>query len=157
MNTLRLRLWALLVLALCAAPFAAQAEPPALSTGQTLYVPAYSHVYHGPKDQAYLLTTTLGIHNTNFGKSIVVEQVRYYDSRGMLVNRLLKEPRTVSAMETLEFIVPERDDSGGSGANFVVTWKSDDPVNPPLVEAVMIGSSSGLGISFTTRGVPLAQ
>ncbi|WP_461211230.1 DUF3124 domain-containing protein [Desulfocurvus sp. DL9XJH121] len=140
-----------------AAPGPCGAEPPALSSGQTIYVPAYSHIYHGPKNQAYLLTSTLGIHNTNFHKSIVVKSVRYYDSKGMLVSRLLAEPRTLTAMETLELIVPERDDSGGSGANFVVVWSSAEPVNPPLVEAVMIGSASGLGISFTTRGVPLAQ
>lgn len=156
MNRLRIALAALLLF-LLSVPHAALAEPPALSTGQTLYVPGHSHIYHGPKNEAYLLTTTLGIHNTNFHKPITIEQVKYYDSKGMMIAKLLPQPKALTALETMEFIIPERDDSGGSGANFIVVWSSPEPVNPPLVEAVMIGSASGLGISFTSRGVPIVQ
>jgi len=40
----------------------------------------------------------------------------------------------------------------GSGANFLVKWKSQTKVNPPLIEGVMIGTRSGQGISFVSRG-----
>jgi len=52
----------------------------------------------------------------------------------------------------LRYIIPERDKSGGSGANFIVAWKSKTPVNPPIIESIMIGTQSQQGISFTSRG-----
>ena len=48
--------------------------------------------------------------------------------------------------------VVKRDESGGSGANFIVEWSSETPVNPPIIESVMIGAQSSQGISFTSRG-----
>ena len=39
-----------------------------------------------------------------------------------------------------------------NGANFLVKWKSPTKVNPPLIEGVMIGTRSGQGISFVSRG-----
>ena len=41
---------------------------------------------------------------------------------------------------------------GGNGANFMVEWKSDKFVNPPVVESIMIGTKSTQGVSFTSRG-----
>ena len=55
-------------------------------------------------------------------------------------------------MESLRYVIPESDKSGGSGANFIVEWKSDKYVNPPIVESVMIGTQTQQGISFTSRG-----
>ena len=55
-------------------------------------------------------------------------------------------------MESERYIIPERDESGGSGANFIVEWHSDKFVNPPIIESVMIGAQSSQGISFTSRG-----
>jgi hypothetical protein len=34
----------------------------------------------------------------------------------------------------------------------MVTWKSETGVNPPIIEAIMIGAKSGQGISFVSRG-----
>jgi len=34
-----------------------------LSDGQTIYVPAYSHIYSGNREQPFLLTVTLSIRN----------------------------------------------------------------------------------------------
>jgi len=34
-------------------------------TGQTVYVPAYSHIHHGNKDAPPLLSVTLGIRNVD--------------------------------------------------------------------------------------------
>jgi hypothetical protein len=49
-------------------------------------------------------------------------------------------------------ILPEADTGGGSGANFLVKWKSKTKVSPALIEGVMIGTRSGQGISFVSRG-----
>ncbi len=48
----------------------------------------------------------------------------------------------------MDFYIPERDTSGGSGANFIVRWASLTTVDAPIVEAVMIGVDGGQGISF---------
>ena len=58
-------------------------------------------------------------------------------------------------MATVRYVVKESDKAGGSGANFLVRWQSETAVNPPLVESVMISTASQLGISFTSRAVPV--
>jgi hypothetical protein len=52
-------------------------------------------------------------------------------------------------------VVHLADESGGSGANFIVVWRADKPVNPPLAESVMIGTQGNQGVSFTSRGRPI--
>jgi hypothetical protein len=59
---------------------------------------------------------------------------------------------TLKPLESLVYIVKESDMRGGSGANFIVKWKADVPVNMPVLEAVMIGARGQQGISFTSRG-----
>jgi hypothetical protein len=49
-------------------------------SGQTLYVPAYSHIYH-QEDQPRLLTVTLSVRNTDRDNEIVVSTVKYFDTR----------------------------------------------------------------------------
>jgi hypothetical protein len=55
-------------------------------------------------------------------------------------------------MASTRYILPEADTGAGSGANFLVKWQSAAKVNPPLIEGVMIGTRSGQGISFVSRG-----
>lgn len=125
------------------------------STGQTLYAPVYSHVYHGPRSQPFPLTCTLSVRSTDPVQTLTVEAVDFYNSHGKLVRHFLDAPATLRPMGTLEYIVHEKDNDGGSGANFTVRWSAPAPVNPPLVEAVMIGTSSNQGISFTSRAVEI--
>ena len=58
----------------------------------------------------------------------------------------------LNALVSTRYIITEDNKAGGSGANFIVAWKSDQKVNPPIIEAVMIGTHSGQGISFLSRG-----
>ncbi len=55
-------------------------------------------------------------------------------------------------MASTEFFVAENDAAGGFGANFLVDWVAEEPVNPPVVEAVMIGTARTQGISFVGEG-----
>jgi len=64
----------------------------------------------------------------------------------------LSQPKQLKPLVSKRYIIPEGDKTGGSGANFIVVWKSDQKVNPPIIEAVMIGTHSGQGISFASRG-----
>ncbi len=123
-----------------------------LSKGQTVYVPIYSHIYSGVKARPFDLAATLSIRNTNVKSGIRLISVRYYDSEGKLVKDYLSTPASISALGTIRYIITEDDKAGGSGANFIVTWKSEQPVNPPVIEGVMIGTHSGQGISSVSRG-----
>ncbi|MEE4262709.1 MAG: DUF3124 domain-containing protein [Desulfobacteraceae bacterium] len=133
-------------------PVNLSAEDIQLSSGQTVYVPIYSHIYSGVKGRPFDLAATLSIRNTNLKNPITLVSVKYYDSDGKLVEDYLKNPQQLDALVSTRYIITEADKAGGSGANFMVVWKSDQNVNPPIIEAVMIGTHSGQGISFVSRG-----
>ena len=56
------------------------AEPPGEieAGGHGVYVPVYSHIYHH-RDDAFLLTATLSVRNTDLTDSLTLTAVRYYD------------------------------------------------------------------------------
>jgi hypothetical protein len=124
----------------------------AISAGQTVYVPIYSHIYSGLKGRPFNLAATLSIRNTDPKHPISLISVKFYDSEGKLVKEYLDNPFELKAMASTRYILTEADTAGGSGANFLVKWKSNTKVNPPLIEGVMIGTRSGQGISFVSRG-----
>ena len=134
------------------APVGISAEDIKLSAGQTVYVPIYSHIYSGVKGRPFDLAATLSIRNTNPKNSITLVSVKYYDTDGKLVKDYLKKPLQLNALVSTRYIITEDDKAGGSGANFMVVWKSEQKVNQPIIEAVMIGTHSGQGISFLSRG-----
>ncbi|MEA5573397.1 DUF3124 domain-containing protein [Calothrix sp. UHCC 0171] len=124
-----------------------------VSKGQIIYVPVYSHIYHGNKQEQLLLTVTLSIRNTSLTDPIVIRSVRYYDSTGKLVKKQTEGNLQLSPLATTEFFIPQQDVSGGSGANFIVEWVAETKsVTEPIVEAVMISTSFQQGVSFTTSG-----
>lgn len=127
-------------------------EKAGLSSGQTIYVAAYSHIYSGNREKPFLLTVTLSIRNVDPRHPIAITRVDYYQTQGALLKSYLEKPNTLNPLGSLRYIVPEGDKAGGSGANFMVEWKSEQPVNPPMIETVMIGTQSQQGISFTSRG-----
>ena len=124
--------------------------------GQTVYVPAYSHVYH-ENGRPHLLTITLSIRNTDQDRKIIVTSVLYYDTSGKLVKSHLEKPLILSPLATTEFLVERKDATGGSGANFIVEWHADEPVSAPIIETVMIDTSSQQGISFVRQGKVIKQ
>lgn len=123
---------------------------------QTVYVPAYSHIY-SKGGEPFLLETMLSIRNTDPENGINVARVDYYDTEGKLVEGFVKESRTLGPLETAEYLVPKRDVRGGSGANFIVRWDAGKPVYEPVIEAVMIGIAPGYQISFISPGRPLSH
>ena len=153
MKRILLLLWTTLLI-FPSLTMAASAEI-SLSTGQTIFVPAYSHIYHGNKETPLLLSVTLSIRNTDMKSAMTIKEISYYESGGKLVRKYLEEPMVLAPLAATRFVVPQRDTSGGSGANFIVTWQAEQPINPPIAETVMIGTQSQLGISFTSRGKPI--
>ena len=123
-----------------------------LSEGQTIYVPAYSHMDRDVADRKLRVTVTLSIRNIDPKHQIKITVVDYYETQGKLLKKYLEKPAILNPLESFRYIIPERDKTGGSGANFIVEWKSDKFVNPPIVESIMIGTQSKQGVSFTSRG-----
>ena len=146
------RLLLITVIGLLVMPSAVDAGDLKLSRGQTLYVPVYSHVYIGDREMPFLLATTLSIRNTDPEHPIRLETADYYDSSGQRLKRYVTSARMLNPLATERFVIKESDKTGGSGAKLIVTWRSDEPVAPAIVEAVMISTRSNQGISFVTRG-----
>lgn len=128
------------------------AEKPGLSVGQTIYVPAYSHIYTGSREMPFLLTVTLSIRNIDPTHSLKLTEVGYYGTEGRLLKKYVTGSEILKPMGSLRFVVPEQDKTGGSGANFMIRWQSEHLMNPPIVESIMIGTQAQQGISFTSRG-----
>lgn len=124
------------------------------TVSKTIYVPVYSHVY-AQGGKPFLLETTLSIRNTDTGRPITLNAVKYFDTAGKLVKDYLDRPVSLAPLATTEVLVEQQDTKGGSGANFLVEWSSREAVTPPLVEAVMVGSAEQANISFVSVGVSL--
>ena len=126
--------------------------------GQTVYVPIYSHIYHyNSQDQVMNLSATLSIRNTDLTNSIIITSVRYYDSDGKLIRQDIKSPVELKPLASTDFFIAADDTSGGSGANFIVEWVAEKTVYEPVIEAVMISTSSSQGISFVSPAKILKQ
>ncbi|ARV58284.1 hypothetical protein BZZ01_06220 [Nostocales cyanobacterium HT-58-2] len=120
--------------------------------GQSIYVPIYSHIYHGDGKKIFNLAATLSIRNTDLTNSIIITSVRYYDSNGQLVKQYLERPIQLAALASTDFVVDRTNTSGGVGANFIVEWVAQTKVSEPIVEAVMIGTDFQQGISWISPG-----
>lgn len=133
---------------------AGHADPPAVvqSRGQIVYVPIYSHIYSGDRENPVYLSATLSIRNTDLQNGITITKAEYYNSEGQPIKNYVEKPVVLNAMSSTRFVIKESDKKGGSGANFIVQWSALKPVSPPLIESVMISTRSALGISFTSRG-----
>lgn len=128
-----------------------------LSNGQTVYVSAYSHVFTGPRKLPFQLATTLSIRSTDLSAAIRVSSIDYYDTNGKLIRRYLDKPLNLGPMASTFVHIEEKDSSGGFGANFIVRWNSDRVMNTPIIECVMIGATSGQGISFVSSGQEIKE
>lgn len=123
-----------------------------LFTHQTQYVPAYSQIYIGNREKAFLLTVTLHVRNVDPQNAITVTSVDYYESNGNLLKKYLLKPISLKPLSSSQHMIPRDEKKGGSGAGFMVSWRAEKAVNPPIIETVMIGAESQQGISFTSRG-----
>ena len=54
---------------------------------QTIYVPAYSHIYSGNREMPFLLTAVLSIRNVDPKHQIKITIVDYYETQGKLLKK----------------------------------------------------------------------
>ncbi len=124
--------------------------------GQTLYVPAYTHIYYQDK-QPRLLTVTLSIRNTDRENEIAVSLVKYFDTSGKEKRSMLAKPLKLAPLASTEFVIDQNDRSNGGGASFIVHWQSGHPVTHPVVETLMVDTSNTQGISFVRSATVLDE
>lgn len=132
------------------------------SLGQTLYLPIYSHIWHGESDpdgkpSKTLMSISVSFRNTDSRHPIRVTSAQYFDTDGKRLREYLIVPKTVAPLGTLELFVPRSDDTGGSGANFLITWKAEKPASPPLVQGLHANLPAGRSIAFITSSVEVPQ
>ncbi|MEM1366941.1 MAG: DUF3124 domain-containing protein [Cyanobacteria bacterium P01_H01_bin.15] len=128
------------------------AELPPLRQGQVIYVPIYSEIYDLNPERTFPITATLSLRNTDLTYPIVIETIDYYNSAGETIRAYLDQPLKLAPLTSFEVVVPRDDKTGGAGANFIVVWRAADSVSAPVVEAIMISTTSQQGISFVSPG-----
>jgi hypothetical protein len=139
--------------------FPCQASAVELSTGSTIYVPIYRTFYHsyGSSKDSYGLTSTACFRNTDPKQAIVISANENYDANGKLVKKLLFEPIAIKPLGSKDISLLPTAQSEDISANLIVRWKSDQPVNPPLVEVLMVGQVLNRGVSFLTQGQEIKE
>lgn len=126
----------------------------ALNYHDTVYVPIYSDIYAESKLSSVLLTATLSIRNTSLTDKTYISSIDYYDTSGKLVRSYLDRTLLLNPMQSIDYVIDRSDASGGSGANFIVTWGADKNTKP-IFQAVMITTQGQHGLSFVVDGVSL--
>ena len=128
-----------------------------VSSGQTVYVPAYSSIFHGDKKREFDLSITISIRNTNMKQTININSIEYYNTTGAKLKNFVTDTKKLAPLESIQYSINESDFTGGVGANFIVKWSSLKKVNPPIIETIMIGTKGQQGISFSSRGVAIEE
>lgn len=151
---------ALFAAALLALAGSLQAAELGRSAGQTVYVPVYSHIWHGnldsrQKPQQLSLSAMLSIRNTDPDAAMTVLSVRYYDTSGRLLRTPISQPVTLGPMASTDLFIEHKDDSGGTGANFLVEWSAERAISEPIIETVNAYFFGPHSLAFTSPGRPL--
>jgi hypothetical protein len=121
------------------------------------------HLYHGDvhpktgKPSETLVSTHVSIRNTDPGVAMKVSSARYYNTEGKLLREFLSKPQAVPPLGTYELYVPRSDSSGGSGANFIIEWSAEKPINPPIVEALHADIREARTLLFVTTARPIQK
>lgn len=119
--------------------------------GQVLYLPTYSNIPNPEMGGMYDISAFIAIHNTDFGNTIRITKVLFFDNDGKLISDYLQQDTVLHPLGTASYYLPTSDQSG-TGANFIVEWIADSLVTEPLIESVMVGFTSGQGVSFISTG-----
>ncbi|WP_421751717.1 DUF3124 domain-containing protein [Croceimicrobium sp.] len=123
--------------------------PSGLEQGQS-YLSVYSHIYSKSQERSEDLSITISLRNTDPDHSLYLSKAEYYNTHGEAIKNYLDQSVKLEPLETLEWVIDQKDRSGGSGANFLFHWAQDSLASDPLFEAVMISTSGQQGLSFHT-------
>ncbi|MGK7937412.1 MAG: DUF3124 domain-containing protein [Xenococcaceae cyanobacterium] len=128
-------------------------NPSKIVRGQKIYIPFYSQEYQ-PQGISYLnFRGILSIRNTSETDPIRITRVHYFNTDGKLVKKCLDGKHlVVSPMATKVFGITQRNETGGSGANFIMEWVSEKAVSDPVVDSIMVITSGTQGYTLRTSG-----
>jgi len=127
------------------------------ATGGTVYVSVYSRIFAGPKAVTVSLTALMSMRNTDPQFPITILSVDYYDCEGKKIRSLIEKPIEVRPLGSTHQYLDEKHTAGGPGANFIVKWRSQNPVNKPIIEAIMSDTSGTLGLCFRCPGREITE
>ena len=119
------------------------------------YLSVYSQIYSLNEHRTYDLTVTVSMRNINKNDTIYIKKAEYYDTNGSSIRTYFDKSIYIAPMETVEIVIDEIDNKGGTGANFLFDWSITKNSSEPYFEAIMISTSGHQGLSFTTRGINL--
>lgn len=122
-----------------------------------IYVPIYSDIYADLQNQNLLLAATLSIRNTSLKDSMFVDKIEYYNTNGELVKDYLEETIGLPPMATVNYVIEKEDQTGGAGANFLVSIFAKSIKMKPIIQAVMVLHSGNKGFAFTTDGYSISE
>ena len=125
-----------------------------LQTGVT-YLSVYSQIYSRSEHRTHDLTATVSLRNISSEDAIFVTRAQFFDTAGKLIRTYFDQPIFISPLETVEIVIQEVDNEGGTGGNFIFEWAVNPGTPEPFFEAVMISTSGQQGISFTTQGIKI--
>lgn len=123
-----------------------------LESGST-YLSVYSQIYGKTEHRTYDLTATISMRNTNRIDTIFIKKAAYYNTKGDLIRSYFNKPIFLGPLETVEIVIDETDQEGGTGANFIFDWNKKTSSDEPFFESIMISTSGPQGVSFTTHGI----
>jgi len=124
---------------------------------EMVYVPVYSDIYYLDGTKRFLLTTTISARNISLKDSAYVLSAVYNDSFGKLLRSFTTTPILLKPLESIEFVIEDKEDKGGAGASFIVDWGGNINSGQLFFQSVMIGTSGQQGISFTANGIKIGQ
>ncbi|WP_281615984.1 DUF3124 domain-containing protein [Flammeovirga sp. SubArs3] len=116
------------------------------------YISAYSNLYYKTSEIHIFCTVILSIRNTSLTEDLYLRDVDYYDTYGVKLESLIKKTNKVRPLETREFIIDFKDQKGGSGANFIVSYGAKNELRDlPIIESITIGHYGNNGFTFTSN------
>lgn len=120
------------------------------AAGQSIYLPIHTRV--GAEDgRPIRLAVNVVVRNADESRPILLTLLRHRDADGNTVRDYVRAPARLGPKATFDVLL--KDPEGpGPAASVLVEWVADRAVAPPLVEAIMIGTAGGVGLSFAERG-----
>lgn len=122
-----------------------------LVKGET-YLSIYSQIYNRNESNRHNLTAVASLRNTSSTDTIYITRALYYDSHGKVIRTYFDFPIYLLPMETVEIVIDELDELGGTGSNFIFDWQKKEATTEPLFEGVMTSVMGQQGLSLITQG-----
>lgn len=119
--------------------------------GQSLFLPVFSELPYGDRGATLTLRILVDIRNLDRRQRLVLKRVDYIGREGVKIRSFIDEPREVKPFASELIEIKESDRSGGASSGFLIEWSSEVPIQPPLVQGVMVQGAYNQGISLKTE------